>query len=228
MVKIKVDLDNNMANALSKVAKNSDCTVSELINKSITHYYDSNIYDLDKPINKVLINDIIRIYYVYAYMNPNIKFDTVIHNTYFEYLPIYIGKGKCGRKDQHLIHSHNSDLNEFIEDLKQQDKQPIIKIIADNLINKDALILEKTYIGELKKCGVLLFNISSPAYDITQQTSEITDLNLEQMKLNHIKYVLEKSRTLKEASEKLEMSERSLYRYVKAMNINFKEIKRKY
>lgn len=86
-------------------------------------------------------------YYVYVYIDPrNLE-------------EFYFGKGKGNRKQAHL--SDTNDDNEKvkrIKDIKDAGLEPIVKVIAANLSEQEALLVEKTLIWKL---GRTLTNISS-------------------------------------------------------------------
>lgn len=89
------------------------------------------------------------IYYVYQYYDPIRK------------EPIYIGKGKDQRAYSHLkIKNKKHPLKHRILWIRKYNKEPIIKILKNNLTEKQALKLEKQYIKQIGrkdlKLGTLL------------------------------------------------------------------------
>jgi uncharacterized protein len=88
-------------------------------------------------------------FYVYVYIDPrNLE-------------EFYFGKGKGSRKDAHLTDSSDSDKARRIAAIKQAGLTPIIKVIARNLSEHDALLVEKTLLWKL---GRNLTNVASGHY----------------------------------------------------------------
>lgn len=88
-------------------------------------------------------------YYVYVYIDPR------------NYEEFYYGKGKGSRKDAHLTENSDSEKSRRIRDIKIEGLEPIIRVIARNLSEHDALLVEKTLLWKL---GKQLTNISSGHY----------------------------------------------------------------
>lgn len=85
-------------------------------------------------------------YYVYVYIDPrNLE-------------EFYYGKGKGDRKKAHLSEFNGSEKYKRIQAIKNEGLEPIIKVIAKGLSEKEALLVEKTLIWKL---GKNLTNISS-------------------------------------------------------------------
>jgi len=85
-------------------------------------------------------------YYVYVYIDPR------------NYEEFYYGKGKGSRKDAHLKDDSDSEKAKRIKDILNEGLKPIIKVIACELTEDQALLVEKTLIWKL---GRNLANISS-------------------------------------------------------------------
>ena len=85
-------------------------------------------------------------YYVYVYVDPR------------NYDEFYFGKGKGSRKDAHLEDKSNSLKVKRINEIKAAGLEPIIRVIAKNLTESQALLVEKTLLWKL---GNLTTNISS-------------------------------------------------------------------
>ncbi len=85
-------------------------------------------------------------YYVYVYIDPR------------NYEEFYYGKGKGNRKEAHLKSEIDDEKTRIIKDIQKEGLEPIIKVIARNLSEKEALLVEKTLIWKL---GKTLSNISS-------------------------------------------------------------------
>lgn len=85
-------------------------------------------------------------FYVYVYIDPR------------NYEEFYYGKGKGNRKNAHLKSNDDSEKTRIIKEIQKEGLNPIIKVIARNLTEKEALLIEKTLIWKL---GKNLTNISS-------------------------------------------------------------------
>lgn len=88
-------------------------------------------------------------YYVYVYIDPR------------NFEEFYYGKGKGSRKDAHLSENSDSEKSRRIRAIKKEGLDPIIRVIARNLSEHDALLVEKTLLWKL---GRQLTNISSGHY----------------------------------------------------------------
>jgi len=89
------------------------------------------------------------LYYVYVYIDPR-------NNEEF-----YFGKGKGSRKNRHLFEESDSEKAKTIAEIKKEGLSPIIRVIAANLTEKEALLIEKTLLWKLSKWTT---NISSGYY----------------------------------------------------------------
>lgn len=85
-------------------------------------------------------------YYVYVYIDPR------------NYEEFYYGKGKGDRKDAHLKDKGDSEKAKRIKDIHKSGLEPIIKVIAKDLTESEAFLIEKTLIWKL---GRTLTNVSS-------------------------------------------------------------------
>lgn len=85
-------------------------------------------------------------YYVYVYIDPR------------NFEEFYYGKGKGNRKEAHLFDDKDTAKSKRIGEIKKAGLLPIIKVIARNLTEKEAFLVEKTLIWKL---GRTLTNISS-------------------------------------------------------------------
>jgi len=93
-----------------------------------------------------------RKYYVYCHLNPEkpvivkgrpnalVAFSATLG---MNYLPFYVGKGSG---DRYSNVTRNETHKKVVQYLKQREKEPIIHIIKDNLIEKEALSLESKLI----------------------------------------------------------------------------------
>ena len=85
-------------------------------------------------------------YYVYVYIDPR------------NFEEFYYGKGKWNRKDAHLSDESDTEKVKRIKAIKKEGLEPIIKVIAKDLTEREAFLVEKTLIWKL---GRTLLNISS-------------------------------------------------------------------
>lgn len=88
-------------------------------------------------------------YYVYVYIDPR------------NFEEFYYGKGKGSRSQAHLSDSRDSEKSARIKQIKAAGEEPIIRIVAANLTDDEALLIEKTLIWKL---GGQLTNVSSGHY----------------------------------------------------------------
>ena len=88
-------------------------------------------------------------YYVYVYLYPR------------SYEEFYFGKGRGSRKDAHLSDNSDSDKSKQIKAIQKEGLDPIVRVIARDLSEHDALLVEKTLLWKL---GKQLTNISSGHY----------------------------------------------------------------
>ncbi len=85
-------------------------------------------------------------YYVYVYIDPR------------NFEEFYYGKGKGLRKDSHLYEDSDSEKSKRIKAIKKASLLPIIKVIAKDLTESQALLIEKTLLWKL---GKQLTNVST-------------------------------------------------------------------
>ena len=78
-------------------------------------------------------------YYVYVYIDPrNLE-------------EFYFGKGKGNRKEAHLKDDSDSEKAKTIKAIHKTGLKPIIKVIAKDLTEREAFLIEKTLIWKLGK-----------------------------------------------------------------------------
>ena len=88
-------------------------------------------------------------YYVYVYIDPrNLE-------------EFYYGKGKGSRKDAHLNEESDTEKSRRIRAIRKERLEPVVRVIAQGLSERDALLVEKTLLWKL---GKQLTNISSGHY----------------------------------------------------------------
>jgi len=85
-------------------------------------------------------------YYVYVYIDPR------------NFEEFYYGKGKDNRKEAHLSDNNDSEKSKRIKAIHRAGLKPIIKVIAKDLTEREAFLIEKTLIWKL---GRTLTNQSS-------------------------------------------------------------------
>lgn len=88
-------------------------------------------------------------YYVYVYIDPR------------NFEEFYFGKGRGSRKNSHLSDSSDTEKVRRIDVIRKAGLKPIIRVIASNLTEHDALLVEKTLLWKL---GRQLTNVSSGHY----------------------------------------------------------------
>jgi hypothetical protein len=74
--------------------------------------------------------------YVYIYIDPR----------NFEWF--YVGKGKGSRKEAHLFDRKMSEKANRIKDIRKAKLDPIIRVVASGLTDREALLVEKTLIWQ--------------------------------------------------------------------------------
>jgi len=78
-------------------------------------------------------------YYVYVYIDPR------------NFEEFYYGKGKASRKFAHLLDDSDTEKTKRINLIKKAGLKPIIKVIAKDLTEEQAFLIEKTLIWKLGK-----------------------------------------------------------------------------
>lgn len=92
----------------------------------------------------------IREYYVYAYIDPR------------NFEEFYYGKGKGSRKNTHLFDESNNKKSRRITAIKEENLEPIIRVLATNLSEDEALLVESTLIWKFENniCNTISGNFS--------------------------------------------------------------------
>ncbi len=85
-------------------------------------------------------------YYVYVYIDPR------------NFEEFYFGKGTGSRKKAHLTDDSDTEKSKRIKAIRAAGMEPVIKVIAKDLTEHEAFLIEKTLIWKL---GRTLTNISS-------------------------------------------------------------------
>ena len=88
-------------------------------------------------------------FYVYVYIDPR------------NFEEFYFGKGRGSRKNAHLSDSSDSEKARRIAAIYEAGLEPIVRVVARDLTEHDALLVEKTLLWKL---GRMLANVSSGHY----------------------------------------------------------------
>jgi uncharacterized protein len=78
-------------------------------------------------------------HYVYVYIDPR------------NYEEFYYGKGKASRKEAHLTASSDNQKTKRIAQIRKEGLEPIIRVIAHNLNDREASLIETTLLWKLGK-----------------------------------------------------------------------------
>lgn len=187
-------------------------------------YYDTNIsktYFIKNDEN--IENDITFNCYVYVYCDPFHKLEKPIvlniSNGEFilEYKPFYIGKGSGNRMFEHLKlldSDTNKEKKQYIRKILEKGSSPIIRIIKNELSNNESFLLENTIIYDLKKYNMLT-NIVVPKVEKKYIDSEDKSNYVECIRINEYNRLRKSGLSIKEISEIMGLSERTLYRMKK-------------
>lgn len=158
-------------------------------------------------------------FYIYVYLDTNkpgiFNTNTSMGEFKFNHMPIYIGKGSDHRMEYHQTNScRNQRLKNKIEEGNFE-----CYIIEKDLPSHLAYKLESELIykiGRIDTNSGPLFNETGGVNLIeADKHAEIGPLHLEFNKLILILKILNTSKNLRQAAEKLGISERSIYRYKK-------------
>ncbi|WP_020183549.1 GIY-YIG nuclease family protein [Methylotenera sp. 1P/1] len=88
-------------------------------------------------------------YYVYVYIDPR------------DFTEFYYGKGQGNRRYAHLKDNGSTEKSKIIADINKANLEPIIRVVAKDLTEDQALLVEKTLIW---KIGKNLSNIATGAF----------------------------------------------------------------
>lgn len=141
-----------------------------------------------------------------------------IGNFHLYYEPIYIGKGKNDRISD--MGNRDDNLIECINNLKSTNDFCRSKLI-DNLTEIEAYYIEQVMINHF--CGIdngtgILYN-KTYGNNTTLKKVNNHKLNFEFQKITIILDALNNSNTIENASKKINMNLRTLYREIKKYNI---------
>lgn len=201
-------------------------TIDEIIEEAILSYFKISLFDLnDSPSNENIINQINKNknekkYYVYMFFDANEITNIDIANIHFDYIPFYIGKGKNERYND--INNRDKNLVNHVNNLKDKN-QFGIKILIDNLSEIDAYHYEQIFINNFGKLcdgtGILYNKSSGNNKTINNVDGKKIKLNIEYNFIQTIIIALNAEKTILDASKKLNISERTLYRKIKNYSI---------
>ena len=218
----KIELSAKLLNLITKKTNiDSWGNLEDSIEQALIKYFKISLEDLYKE--EANFEN-----YVYIYTDPSKKGKWKIEeNKILDKEPFYVGKGKGKRLSKHLTITSNYKLNFRLNKLKSKNIEPEILIMHENIHNLLAHNIENKYISELRSQGVDLCNLTKQN-DIRKYSKNIplTQLNIESHRNNLILFALNNSKSKKDASEMLNISQRTLYRKIK--NLKIKENKGKY
>jgi hypothetical protein len=106
-------------------------------------------------------------FYVYAYLDKSKPFDLLVDNVEeFQYVPIYIGKGKGRRAYEHLHYRNHSNLPIYnkLNKMISSNNHPLIIIVKEFLVESDAFEYESFLIqklGKIKDGSGVLYNLTN-------------------------------------------------------------------
>ena len=161
-------------------------------------------------------------YYIYAYTNLDKPGHFVTYTSkgkvVFNHEPVYIGKGANNRMEAHQLNGKNQRLVDLIENGNYE----CYKIYSD-LPSHDAYLLESELIYKIGRIdlgkGPLVNESTGVHLPETVDNYDIGPYHLEFNRMIHVIKALNSNRTIKEAAEALEISERTLYRYTKGYRL---------
>jgi len=231
--KMKEDLtikirSNVLEEILYRLSDQEKREFDDIVEDSLISYFNIRLSDIESPITKednaiIIDDDVNHGYYVYVFMDPTIKkkIKTGINEISFNYEPFYIGKGIGNRIDNT---ERNCSVNSRVDYLRKNGMDPIIIRVKENMSNLYAHKLENYLIEKIGRSDIgkgPLLNLSGGISFVNVENIEFdfTDLNLERNVNSMILDSLNKSKTLREASKKLGMSERTMYRKIKDLDI---------
>jgi len=213
LVKIKKEKYNN----------EKDVTIDNLAEDAILYYYKINLIDLNPENNYIEFNNLNNfkgIYYVYAFLDLSKKVEIDINICKFNYMPIYIGMGQENRIND--LNSRDKILKKNIENLKTINMFGARKLFV-NLTKQKAYEYESKLISLLgridNETGILYNKNNGNVKSLIESNKIITENNIEYNSIIVILNCLNKYKYIKDAANKLNISERTLYRKIKTYNL---------
>ena len=224
-VELSIKLRKNiLENIFSRLSKKDEKEFDDIVEDALLSYFNVKIEDLLEEYstgNTTTINNVNLGYYVYIFLDSTIKKKIKIGEFLFPYEPFYVGKG-TGDRFKSL--NRNERVNERIDKIKKLGGGVIVLKIKEDLTNLQSHRLENFFINKIGRRdlgkGPLLNESSGITFINPEDTLlELTDLNIERNINRMVLDSLNNSRTIDEASKKLGLSGRSLYRRMKDLKI---------
>jgi hypothetical protein len=133
-------------------------------------------------------------FYVYMFLDPRRSGEYVYGDLTFDYEPFYVGKGSTTRIQTSLCKRANKNnvlKSKKIEDIKRSGNKIIVIKIADNLNEKEALLLEEKYIKTIGK----IIDKAGPLSNMRSSGKEqaMADKSKLKISINNAKYWKNKS-----------------------------------
>lgn len=214
-MKNNITLSAKLLNFLAR--KENISSMDELIEKieyAILNYYKISLIDIYNE--KVNFNN-----YVYIYLDPSkIGKWKLRDNYYVHHEPFYIGKGQAERNVSHIRYNSNFKMNQRLNQIKNNGFEPEIIITDKNLFSLLAHNIENKYIAILREQNVDLCNLTKQLNN-KQYSNELSTapLNIERNHNILILLALNNSKNKHDAAELLGITERTLYRKLKHLNL---------
>lgn len=157
-------------------------------------------------------------YYIYAYTDltkpGRFTVETSVGSITFDHEPVYIGKGAGDRMLAHQNGASNQRLMELIEKSNFE-----CKVILKELPSHSAYAIESELIYKIGRLdlgkGPLVNESSGVHLPETDKSYDIGPYHLEFNKMIYVLKILNNTKTIKQASKVLGLSERTMYRYTK-------------
>lgn len=223
MIEMTFEISEKITNKLIDIALKENCGIDELVEEAILSHFKISLIDLNSDVNINKNSNIIYPYYVYVYLNPLVPGKFKYDEFEFDYQPIYVGKGCGDRHIQHLNDAKNKSLKLLIEVLKNKNKEPIILKLKENIQSYAAYKLESKLILAIGRSnlgkGPLLNNSGGIITDKPIPPTFDIETSIEAAEMLNILAAINKFKTLKQAANALNISERNLYRKIKYCNI---------
>lgn len=208
-----------------KLSKKEQDEFDEIVEDALMVYFNIKLNDIntDNEDDIIILDDVNCGNYVYVFMDPTIKKKTKtdIEGINFNYEPFYIGKGSGKRSEDP---ERNESVNSRILHLRKNGVEPIVLKIKEGITSLQAYKLENYLINKIGRSDIgkgPLLNIAGGISFVDSENViyDFTDLNLEKNTNLMILDALNKKRTLRESAKMLGISERTLYRKIKDLNI---------
>ena len=218
---------NILEEVFSRLSRKDVEEFDDIIEDALIMYFKIKVNDLNSPISKdediIILDDVNYGNYVYVFMDPTIKrrTKTEIENVEFNYEPFYIGKGIGKRME---FPERNEFVNSRINHLRSNGIEPLILRIKEGLTRIQAHKLESYLIEKIGRADLgkgPLLNISGGISfrDKEDIIFDFNELNLEKNINSMILDALNRANTIEKSAKMLGISERTLYRRLKDLNI---------